>query len=177
MATLEFGDGTRLKFRTVFDDYFKALVLFAERYVQCREEGESIVQDTFVALWEKQRDFANVQAVKAWLYMTVKNKALNFLRHQKLHLDYTTFQLREKEKEEYFMQSLIQEESRRLLFTAIDALPEQCRRVCLFSLEGLDNAKIAEVMCISPDTVKFHKKNAYRFLRERLRDYFFLLLF
>ncbi len=175
MATLEFDDGTQLNFRAVFDAYFKALVLFAERYVQCREEGESIVQDTFVALWEKQQQFENGQAAKAWLYTTVKNKALNLLRHQKLHLDYTTSQLREKEREEYFMKSLIQEETRRLLFTAIDALPEQCRRVCLLNLEGMDNTKIAEVMCISPDTVKFHKKNAYRFLREKLKGYFYLL--
>lgn len=175
MVVLKLGDGERLNFKTVFDNYFATLVLFSERYLRCREDSESIVQDTFVALWEKQQQFENMLAVKSWLYTTVRNKALNNLKYQKIRWDYTSRQLQEKQGEEYFMKSLIEEENRRLLFSAIDALPEQCRRVCLLSLEGLDNMQIAEAMKLSLDTVKFHKKNAYKILREKLKGYFYLL--
>lgn len=161
--------GKVLNFKVVFDRYFRALVLFAERYLGCREESESIVQDTFVFLWEKPQQFTNEAAMKSWLYTTVRNKALNVLKHRKVQLEFTRQQLQKKESEVYYMQSLIEEETRRLLFAAIDVLPEQCRRVCLLNLDGLDNHKIAEVMGISLDTVKFHKKNAYRLLREKMR--------
>lgn len=161
--------GKVLDFKVVFDRYFRALVLFAERYLGCREESESIVQDTFVFLWEKPQQFANEAAMKSWLYTTVRNKALNVLKHRKVQMEFTRGQLQEKESEVYYMQSLIEEETRRLLFAAIDVLPEQCRRVCLLNLDGLDNHKIAEVMGISLDTVKFHKKNAYRLLREKMK--------
>lgn len=157
-----------LNFKAVFDRYFGTLVLFADRYLLCREESESIVQDTFIFLWENPQEFASEQAVKSWLYTTVRNKALNVLKHRKVQLKFTQEQFLEKESEIYYMQSLLEEETRRLLYTAIDHLPEQCRRVCLLNLDGLDNQKIADVMAISPDTVKFHKKNAYKLLRELL---------
>lgn len=173
MEMLIFGNGEKLNFKTVFDTYFKALVLFAERYLWCQEESESVVQDTFMALLEKQRQFENALAVRAWLYTTVKNKALNVLKRRQLFNEYTAGR---EEEEEYFMETLIEEETRRLLFAAIDALPKQCRKICLLNLEGLDNLEIAEMLHISPNTVKFHKKNAYKFLRERLKDYFYCFL-
>ena len=43
--------GTRLDFKSVFNQYFNSLVLFADRYLGEREESESLVQDAFLALW------------------------------------------------------------------------------------------------------------------------------
>lgn len=44
--------GTRLDFKSVFNQYFNSLVLFADRYLGEREESESLVQDAFLALWK-----------------------------------------------------------------------------------------------------------------------------
>jgi len=162
--------GSFLDFKVLFDQYFKALVLFADRYLECREESESIVQDTFMMLWEKKPYFENSLALKSWLYKTVRNKALNVIKHQKILKEFSQEQFQEKSSEFYYMQSLVEEETRRLLFEAIAQLPEQCRRVCLLNLDGHDNQEIAVLMNVSVDTVKFHKKNAYRILREKLKQ-------
>ena len=74
-----------------------------------------------------------------------------------------------------YMRSVIEEETRRLIFTAIDSLPEHCRKVCLLNLEGMDNQEIADELQVSLNTVKFHKKNAYKLLRDKLKDQFYLL--
>ena len=74
-------NGTRLDFKQVFDQYFNSLVLFADRYLGEREESESLVQDTFLALWENRLEFPDELSVKAYLYSTVRNKALNVLKH------------------------------------------------------------------------------------------------
>ena len=83
--------------------------------------------------------------------------------------------LRDEDAELYYMRSVIEEETRRLIFTAIDSLPEHCRKVCLLNLEGMDNQEIADELQVSLNTVKFHKKNAYKLLRDKLKDQFYLL--
>lgn len=168
-------DGTHLDFKGVFDQYFNSLVLFADRYVGAREESESLVQDAFLALWENRREFPDPLAVKAYLYSTVRNKALNVLKHRKVEQEYMNDVLTEKDSELYYMKSVIEEETRRLVFTAIDTLPEHCRRVCLLHLDGMDNQEIAEALQITLNTVKFHKKNAYKLLRDKLKNNFYLV--
>ena len=149
-------NGTRLDFKQVFDQYFNSLVLFADRYLGEREESESLVQDAFLALWENRLEFPDELSVKAYLY-------------------YMNEILRDEDAELYYMRSVIEEETRRLIFTAIDSLPEHCRKVCLLNLEGMDNQEIADELQVSLNTVKFHKKNAYKLLRDKLKDQFYLL--
>lgn len=177
MTEIKLKDGGSLDFKKLFDEYFYTLVLFSEHYLFCRPDSESLVQDTFIALWKKRCDFAEPRAVKAWLYATVRNKALNVLKHRKIESEYAEALAVERESEAYYMKSLIDEETRRLLLAAINSLPKYCREVCLLNFDGLDNQEIAKVMNISVDTVKFHKKKAYRLLREKLGDYFYLLPF
>ncbi len=45
----------------------------------------------------------------------------------------------------------------------------------LLNLEGMDNQEIADELQVSLNTVKFHKKNAYKLLRDKLKDQFYLL--
>lgn len=168
-------NGTCLDFKQVFNQYFNSLVLFADRYLGEREECESLVQDTFLALWENRLEFPDEISVKAYLYTTTRNKALNVLKHRKVKQEYMYDILQDEDSELYYMKSVIEEETRRLIFTAIDALPEHCKRVCLLNLEGLDNQEIADELKISLNTVKFHKKNAYKLLRDKLKDKFYLL--
>lgn len=168
-------NGTCLEFKQVFNQYFNSLVLFADRYLKEREECESLVQDTFLALWENRLEFPDEISIKAYLYTTVRNKSLNVLKHRKVEQEYMNDVLQEEDAELYYMKSVIEEETHRLVFTAIDSLPEHARKVCLLHLEGLDNQEIANELKISLNTVKFHKKNAYQLLRDKLKDKFYLL--
>ena len=42
------------------------------------------VQDAFLKVWEKRADFYFVAAIKSFLYMSVRNACLDYLRHQKV---------------------------------------------------------------------------------------------
>ena len=116
-------NGARLDFKLVFDQYFNSLVLFADRYLGEREESESLVQDAFLALWENRLEFPDELSVKAYLYSTVRNKALNVLKHRKIEQHYMNEILQDEDAELYYMRSVIEEATRRLIFTAIDSLP------------------------------------------------------
>ena len=60
---------------------------------------------------------------------------------------------------------------------AVRELPPQTRRVIELSMEDMTVERIAEVMQISPNTVKTLKKSGYQALREKLKHLRVLLPF
>ena len=52
-----FAQGDERAFRVLYDRYAAGLRYFASKYVDDDAEIEDIVQDAFVALWEKRADF------------------------------------------------------------------------------------------------------------------------
>ena len=166
-------NGARLDFKLVFDQYFNSLVLFADRYLEEREESESLVQDAFLALWENRLEFPDELSVKAYLYSTVRNKALNVLKHRKI--------------EQHYMNEILQGISGIVKSQGMSfAVPD--KEIIRKAMEDIDIVhfympfwlsrtakKIADELKISLNTVKFHKKNAYKLLRDKLKDQFYLL--
>ena len=81
------------------------------------------------------------------------------------------------EREYFFRDIVIEEETYRIVNEAIDALPVQSRRIIKLSLEGKQNKEISEELGISVNTVKSLKYKAMDVLRVALKDYYYLLLF
>jgi RNA polymerase sigma factor (sigma-70 family) len=74
--------GDRKAFRAVFDEYFNALAAFGYKYISDQFVVEDLVQEAFISFWEKREDFNHINAVKSFLYTSVRNKCLNHLKHQ-----------------------------------------------------------------------------------------------
>ncbi|MDH6343221.1 RNA polymerase sigma-70 factor (family 1) [Parabacteroides sp. PFB2-12] len=161
-------------FRDVFDTFYIPLCLFANKYVENDAVAADIVQDCFVKLWQIRTDFFYLHQVKSFLYTSVRNKALNELEHNKV-VDEYAHKFLEKEKESFFHDHLIEQETYRVLTEAIDRLPPQTAAVMRLAMEGMKNAKIAESLGVSEDTVKTLKKNAYKKLRVYLKEYYYLI--
>lgn len=163
------------EFHDIFNQYYAALCLFANRYVDDRDAAADIVQDVFVKLWQLRNDFFYLHQVKAFLYTSVRNRALNELEHLQVVSQYAQ-KVIEKQKDTFFHDLVIEEETYRILTEAIDKLPAQMRVIMRLALEGKKNAEIAEQLDISPETVHTLKKAAYKKLRTYLKDYYYYLL-
>lgn len=162
-------------FHQLFLKFHNYLVVFAGRRVGEVEVAEDIVQDTFVSLWESEREYNSYPGLKAWLYELVQNKCLNYLKHRNVEHKYCSYvNTHSKEESESF--DLTQEEVYRRLYLVVRELPEKCRMVFELHLEGRKNAEIAAILGISVLTVKAHKQNALRYLKERAGHLFFLYL-
>ena len=61
-----------------------ALWRFAYGYVRSREVAEELVQEVFLALWRNRAEYGPRTCVRAWLYASVRNLALNHLRHERV---------------------------------------------------------------------------------------------
>jgi RNA polymerase sigma-70 factor (family 1) len=156
----------------VLKQFYSPLCLFAERLVVDRAASEDIVGEAFVKLWHKRTGFENLQNLKAFMYITVRNACLNHLKQakreslSKKQLAYIT-----GEKEEFVLNEMIRAEVLREIMLEIDNLPEQCRKILKMGyLEGLKNQEIADLLKISVHTVKNQKARAIQLLKVRLRD-------
>lgn len=155
-------------FERLFSDYYGILVCYAQKYTKREDIAEDIVQDVFASLWEENRIFPSQANFRSFLYISIRNAAFDYLRHQNVESRY----IEEALTANRFLSddSFQKEEVFRLLFKQIDLLPERCREIFLLHLEGYDNDAIAKKLSLSIETVKTLKKRAMKTLRNNLKE-------
>ena len=155
-------------FERLFSDYYGILVCYAQKYTKREDIAEDIVQDVFASLWEENRIFPSQANFRSFLYISIRNAAFDYLRHQNVESRYIEAALTANR----FLSddSFQKEEVFRLLFKQIDLLPERCREIFLLHLEGYDNDAIAKKLSLSIETVKTQKKRAMKTLRNNLKE-------
>ncbi len=164
--------GDRKAFRAVFDEYFNALSAFGYKYVPDQFVVEDLVQEAFISFWEKREDFNHINAVKSFLYTSVRNKCLNHLKHQTVVQKHEKALVYELESDHAFSSHVIEEETFNQLFVEIRNLPPSAQEIMLLALNGLKNQEIADELNVSVNTVKTQKKIAYSKLKENLGSHF-----
>lgn len=165
-----------VEFRKLFDGFYIPLCVFADKYIEDVELSADIVQECFIKLWQIRSEFFYLHQVKSFLYTSVRNRCLNEIEHSKIVSEYAR-KVIEKNKESFFHDHVIEEETYRILVGGINKLPKQMKAIMMLALEGTPNGEIAEELNVSIDTVKSLKKIAYKKLREILKEYYYLLFF
>lgn len=170
ITSLKNGDPDALQ--NLLKLYYGPLCLFAERLLADSAAAEDIVGESFVKLWHKKNDFETHQNLKAFMYITVRNACLNFLKQARREsLSKKQHAYLTGEKEEFVLNEMIRAEVLKEIMDEVNNLPEQCRKVLKFAyLEGLKNQEIADLLNISIHTVKNQKARAIQLLKIRLRD-------
>lgn len=152
------------QFQKVFEAHYISLCLFAEKYVVDSNLAADIVQDSFLSLWEHRKEFFYIYQIKSFLYITIKNKALNEIKHQKV-VDSYYAKIIEKSKDWFFRDNVIEQETYRILCSAIEKLPRRAKQVMKLTLKGYTNKEMAEEIHVSSETIHSVKKSAYKKLR------------
>lgn len=166
---IKFGTGEILSFEKFFKENFSKFYAFTARFIEDSYACEDIVQETFISIWESDgNQYDSLLMLHAFIYRTIRNRALNYLKHHKIKKQYSQNYLKELESEEYMFSSVLNEEAHYVLFEAIRRLTPQCQTVIKLHLDGKKNKEIAEEMGISIITVKSHKLLAYKELRAML---------
>ena len=162
-------------FRMLVDSFQEPIYWHIRRLVVSHEDAEDIIQEAFVLYWGNRVNFNSLLAVKAYLFSIVRNKVMAQIRdvaNRKRILDRI-----EREEGETGDHLLITAEICGEVQRAVRELPPQTRRVIELSMEDMTVERIAEVMQISPNTVKTLKKAGYQALREKLKHLRVLLPF
>ncbi|MFR7824036.1 MAG: RNA polymerase sigma factor [Odoribacter splanchnicus] len=135
--------------------------------------AEDIVQEIFINIWESNKQYNSINGFKAYLYEAVSNRCADYWKHRAVEEKYTAHVLYEQKLPDFSVQ---EEEILRELYAAIGELPQRSQEVILLSLEGKKNQEIAQLLNLSVLTIKTHKKNAFRYLKNRLQNLVLLVM-
>lgn len=156
-------------FETLFRTYSEPLSAFAAQYVSSPEVAEEIVQDLFLEIWERRAHWTPTTNVRAYLYKTARNKALDYLKHAEVVAEWK----RQAEVWESSLRSpaeeLRQNELRRAIQAALAELPKRRRLIFVLSRRhGMTYREVAETLEISVKTVETQMSRAFKALRKCL---------
>lgn len=176
-----------MDFEQFYITWYSRAKYFAREYVTSESDAENIIQDVFLHLYER-RDWMDVHTnLTAYLFTSIKNRCLDYLRKKVLEQDLamamqSDFDMEQRMKHDslealntHFPNEAGIEE---LLNSALQKLPERCRAIFIMNkLEGKKQKQIAEELNLSINTVETQMSIAYKKLREELKECLPLFLF
>lgn len=166
------------EFENVFKTHFKALHAYAYTILKDDIIAEEMVQNVFCRLWEKKETISINQSVKAYLYRSVYNESLNYLKHEQVKENYRNYAARNMEQGISATAKVSLKELEERLSKALNTLPEQCRTIFQMSrFEELKYREIADRLGLSVKTVENQMGKALRIMRTQLADVLPMLLF
>ncbi len=156
----------------LFREHFSELSLYALRYVGDADTAREVVQNVFIALWDKRDSVDTSRPLKPFLFTAVRNRCLNHLRDSRYHEDLDSIAEETGEMTEEEPADTLQAQ----LYRAIGELPERSREIFEMNrFEGLTYREIAEELDISQKTVETLMSRTLKTLREKLKNLLVLL--
>lgn len=158
------------QYKNVFDLHYEALYGYACSILKEETYLDDILQNIFIKLWQA-RDSIKAETVKAYLYTSVRNECLNYLKHKGVQSNYAraTMAMAGDSVHNIDAEGKELQEKIQLLTSQ---LPEKCAEVFYMSRQlGLSYREVAEALGISVKTVENQVSKALKFLRHGLAEY------
>lgn len=155
----QISKGNQLALQQLMDLMADDLSIFAQGFVKCKDRAEEIVSDVFYKLWCKRKQIHEIKNLNAYLFVSVRNGALSYLR-KKSGLEEIPIEsisefnfppVRGPESE------LIDKETLEEINAAIEKLPPKCKMAFMLAkVQGLKYKEISQIMNISVKTINNH---------------------
>ena len=168
--------GDEKAFDVLFLKYYPSLCAYARQFVEY-DDGQEIVQDVMVWLWENREMHTFEISPKSYLFKAVKNRCLtlisrNEIKQRIVNTLYDDQQLRYEDPDFYIV-----EELSRKIEEALQRLPNSYREAFEMNrFQHLTYGEIASLLNVSSKTVDYRIQQALKLLRVDLRDYLPILL-
>lgn len=157
----------RSDFDYFFREYYASLCSFVYSLIKDKEASRDIVSDAFEYVWKNFSKFEK-STCKSYLYLYVRNRAIDYIRHQDIKDSYGELYLK---LEKCYTEISFNEADERMMQVrkALDLLSPQTRHIleeCYFHEKKY--REVAEELGISVAAVQKHIVKALRFVREHV---------
>ncbi len=152
----------------LFDGHYNSLCYFANTFIKDQDVSEDIVQEAFIGLWNNLENITDVKEKSlAYLYRTIRNKSLNYIRDKKVReASQVNLRIEAEEWEEEHVNQLIRSEVIGVLHHSLEQLPTKCKQILKMAyIHGMSERDIAESLNVSVSTVKNHKKRGKKLIK------------
>lgn len=140
------------------------------QFVRNRDDADEIVNDSFVAVWEKRESINLDLTIRPYLYKAVRNKSINFLNKKRVQIQDIEGLENMPNAHQFDPYELkYSKETEKIIVEIVDKLPLRCKQVFLLSRkEGFSHKEISEIMEISPKTIENQISIAIKVIKEGL---------
>jgi len=143
-------------YKELFELFYNKLFRLAFIITKSRELSEEIVSDVFIGIWRRREHVLEINNLRLYLYISVKNTSLNYLAQLTKtgvvcleELDFEPLQPFSNPEE-----ILVTKEMNQRLNDAIQNLPPRCRIIFkLVKEDGLSYNEAAELLNLSRSTI------------------------
>lgn len=158
---------------TDFDDifrlYYSQLYIFAFQMINDEEECNDIVNSAYECVWNNFKKMDR-STVKAFLYASVRNRCIDYLRHRDVHNQYVEFCQKQYEEEAGDDDSSLDLDYRivciRELMQHLPPTTKYILEACY--IEQKKYREVAEEMNLTTHAVKKQLMKALQMLREKI---------
>jgi RNA polymerase sigma-70 factor (ECF subfamily) len=165
-------NGDIKEFELLFKKYYEPLCHYATSIVKDVDIAEEIVQEFFYGYWKNRESLSIQLSLNAYLYRSIKNSSLSFIRQKNVRQRYA-----EKVKSEVneaamvtVEDEIVAEELSKVIDDTLRQLPERCSKIFQMSrFEGKKYQEIADFFAISIKTVEADMGKALHQFRENLK--------
>ncbi|MDN3584689.1 RNA polymerase sigma factor [Mucilaginibacter flavus] len=161
----------REAFNALFLKYYSLLTDFCKYMGAKPEDGKDVIADVFLDLWVKREKLQVSSSLKSYLYGAVRNKLFTLSgKNMQMQLLPEEHAYDHAAADELRPDEILLRKDRKLLVERfIHELPEQGKVIFLMSWQHqLDHYEIAQILNISPNTVKTHLYRALNYFRKRI---------
>ena len=153
--------------RELFDKFARKMMSVCLRYSKSTEQAEDVLQDGFVKVFFKLKDYKGEGSLEGWVRRIMVNTALDQIRKDLKFSNNASFEDvgYKLNYDDFTFENLVAED----LMKMGQAMPNGYKMIFnLFAIEGYSHAEIADTLGISENTSKSQYSRARAYLKERL---------
>ena len=142
-------------YEKLFHTLFPSLQNFAYSIIKSRVIAEEIVSDAFITIWEKRSGLLEIENLKLYLFVSVRNAALRKLQQEKKRNikvsldDFEVEFISDYSTPDEILQS---SEVEKIIHNAVQELPPRCKLI--FKLAKEDRLRYKEISSILNISIK-----------------------
>jgi RNA polymerase sigma-70 factor (ECF subfamily) len=179
---IRISEGDEKAFRILFDHYKERFYAVVLKMTGSDDIAEEIVQEVFVKIWTNRASLKEISSADAYFFTSVYRKVYSHYKKLALERKFLKLIAESPSFKNITDDAVLARESERLINEAIAKLPPQQQLVFKLSKQdGLSREQIADLLKISPNTVRNHMADAMKFIKSYIGHaalvYLLILLF
>lgn len=171
LSKLKLGDENA--FQALFSMYEERLYNFVYTFTKSKYATEEIIQEVFIKIWMQKESIDLSKSFTSFIYTVTRNHTYNYLRSvaNRLSLKEELWKNITK-KSERIENDIIYNEYENIVDEILEGLPRRKKSIFLLSRrEGKSNQEIANILEISPKTVKNHLYVTLKIIKGQLEPH------
>ena len=124
--------GDKSAFELFFKMHYGSLCSYANNFVNDKDSAEEIVQEIFYQIWQKYEDINITSSFESYVYRSVHNVCLNFIKHKNIQQKHPEFTIKQNQNtNNEFSDVLEVNELQKKIRESIDNLPPERKKIFL----------------------------------------------